>query len=137
MRFSEIVEDTSDIKSIIIDIISVASAEGMTSLSIDTLHKSLAEMGNEVDHSILFDLLDSIPIVDNIKDDVIFFGRDDSSSSEKKESKKPDEAVAKPETKDYRKLLFGAGTTQVSSLLTPFWPRRRPAHERVFAPARR
>ena len=82
MRFSEIVEDTSDIKSIIIDIISVASAEDMTSLSIDTLHKSLAEMGNEVDHSILFDLLDSIPIVDNIKDDVIFFGRDDSSSSE-------------------------------------------------------
>ena len=82
MRFSEIVEDTSDIKSIIIDIISVASAEGMTSLSIDTLHKSLAEMGNEVDHSILFDLLDSIPIVDNIKDDVIFFGRDGKSSSE-------------------------------------------------------
>jgi hypothetical protein len=82
MRFSEIVEDTSDVRSIIIDIISVASAEGMTSLSIDTLQKSLAEMGSELGHSILFDLLDSIPIVDNIKDDVIFFGRDDKSSSE-------------------------------------------------------
>mgnify|MGYP003677503104 FL=1 len=83
MRFSEIVvEDTSDIKSIIIDIISVAAAEGMSSLSIDTLAKSLAEMGNEIDHSILFDILDSIPIVDNIKDDVILFGRDGKSSSE-------------------------------------------------------
>jgi|TARA_B110000977_G_scaffold165757_1_gene213207 hypothetical protein len=83
MRFSEIVvEDTSDIKSIIIDIISVAAAEGMSSLSLDTLAKSLAEMGNEIDHSLLFDILDSIPIVDNIKDDVIFFGRDGKSSSE-------------------------------------------------------
>ena len=83
MRFSEIVvEDTSDIKSIIIDIISVAAAEGMSSLSLDTLAKSLAEMGNEIDHSLLFDILDSISIVDNIKDDVIFFGRDGKSSSE-------------------------------------------------------
>tara|TARA_R110000851_G_scaffold306787_1_gene465267 strand:+ start:24 stop:341 length:318 start_codon:yes stop_codon:yes gene_type:complete len=83
MRFSEIVvEDTSDIKSIIIDIISVAAAEGMSSLSLDTLAKSLAQMGNEIDHSLLFDILDSIPIVDNIKDDVIFFGRDGKSSSE-------------------------------------------------------
>ena len=83
MRFSEIVvEDTSDIKSIIIDIISVEAAEGMSSLSLDTLAKSLAEMGNEIDHSLLFDILDSIPIVDNIKDDVIFFGRDGKSSSE-------------------------------------------------------
>ena len=83
MRFSEIVvEDTSDIKSIVIDIISVAAAEGMSSLSLDTLAKSLAEMGNEIDHSLLFDILDSIPIVDNIKDDVIFFGRDGKSSSE-------------------------------------------------------
>jgi hypothetical protein len=82
MRFSEIVvEDTSDIKSIIIDIISVAAAEGMSSLSLDTLAKSLAEMGNEIDHSLLFDILDSISIVDNIKDDVIFFGRDGKSSS--------------------------------------------------------
>ena len=39
-------------------------------------------MGNEIDHSLLFDILDSIPIVDNIKDDVIFFGRDGKSSSE-------------------------------------------------------
>ena len=55
MRFSEIVvEDTSDIKSIIIDIISVAAAEGMSSLSLDTLAKSLAEMGNEIDHSLFW-----------------------------------------------------------------------------------
>jgi len=83
MRFSEIVvEDTSDVKSIIIDIISVAAAEGMSSLSIDTLAKSLANMGNEIDHSVLFDVLDSIPIIDNIKDDVVFFGRDGKTSSE-------------------------------------------------------
>jgi len=82
MRFSEIVEDTSDIKSVIIDIISVASAEGMSSLSIETIQKSLSNMGNDIDHSVLFDVLDSIPVVDNIKDDVIFFGRDDNSASE-------------------------------------------------------
>ena len=82
MRFSEIVEDTSDITSIIIDIISMAAAEGMSSLSIDTIQRSLSEMGNDIDHSMLFDVLDSIPVIDNIKDDVIFFGRDDSTSSE-------------------------------------------------------
>jgi hypothetical protein len=82
MRFSEIVEDTSDIKSVIIDIISIASAEGMSSLSIDTIQKSLSEMGNDIDNSVLFDVLDSIPVIDNIKDDVVFFGRDGKYSSE-------------------------------------------------------
>jgi hypothetical protein len=82
MRFSEIAEDTSDINRVVIDIIAVASAEGLHSLSIDTIHRSLSDMGNEINKDMLFDVLDAIPAIDNIKDDVIFFGNDGKAADE-------------------------------------------------------
>jgi hypothetical protein len=93
MRFSEIVEDTSDITSVIIDIISMAAAEGMSSLSIDTIQRSLSEMGNDIDNSMLFDVLDSIPVIDNIKDDVIFFGRDGNTASDEPSKDQQDNRI--------------------------------------------
>jgi len=83
MRFSEIIrEDSSDVTSLVLDIVTSANAEGMTSLSVDTLAKSLSAMGQEVDHALLFDLLDAMPVIDNIKDDIIYFGSDGHTDSE-------------------------------------------------------
>lgn len=83
MRFSEIIcEDKDDIEQVIIDLISASSAEGVDSISLDTIRGSLQDMGMDIDHEMLFDLLDKMPIVTNIKDDVAFFGNDNEVDSE-------------------------------------------------------
>jgi uncharacterized protein YecE (DUF72 family) len=69
------------------------TAEGSTSLSLDTLEKTLDAQNMHVDEQELRDLLDSIPVVNTIKDDVVFFNNDGDVDAPDPE--KQDKTVAK------------------------------------------
>lgn len=108
MRFNEIIcEDRNDdIKQSVLDLISVSSAEGMNSLSIDTIIASLDDMGMNVDHEMLFHLLDTLPIVNNIKDDIAYFGHDtetDSAPFKDQQANKIDKMARKQTGKGLKK----------------------------------
>lgn len=63
----------NDAKSSIMDMLVTLAAEDIDSVSIDTIQKELAVLGIDVDEAIVFDIADSMDIVDNIKDNVIYF----------------------------------------------------------------
>ena len=69
------------------------TAEGSTSLSLDTLEKTLDAQNMHVDEQELRDLLDGIPVVNTIKDDVVFFNNDGDVDAPDPE--KQDKTVAK------------------------------------------
>ena len=69
------------------------TAEGSTSLSLDTLEKTLDAQGMHVDEQELRELLDGIPVVNTIKDDVVFFNNDGDVDAPDPE--KQDKTVAK------------------------------------------
>jgi hypothetical protein len=52
------------------------TAEGATSLSLDTIEQTLDAQGMHIDGQELRDLLDSIPVVNTVKDDVVFFNKE-------------------------------------------------------------
>jgi len=60
------------------------TAEGATSLSLETLEKTLDAQNMHVDGQELKQLLDSIPIVNTVKDDVVFFNKDSVDAPHKK-----------------------------------------------------
>lgn len=72
MRFSDLV------KSSVIDILSTLTAEGVNSVSIETLVHTLNNQGLSVDNQSLFALLDTVPIVNTIKDNVVHFNKADA-----------------------------------------------------------
>ena len=69
------------------------TAEGSTSLSLDTLEKTLDAQNMHVDEQELRDLLDSIPVVNTIKDDVVFFNK--NGDVDAPDPEKQDKTVAK------------------------------------------
>jgi hypothetical protein len=77
MRISDIInESVDDVYDSVLDLITVMAGEGLQSMAIDTIIMELANGGIDVDEASLFDLLSSIDIVDNIKDDVVYFNTD-------------------------------------------------------------
>ncbi len=69
------------------------TAEGSTSLSLDTLEKTLDAQNMHIDEQELRELLDGIPVVNTIKDDVVFFNNDGDVDAPDPE--KQDKTVAK------------------------------------------
>ena len=70
MRYNELIRHT------LIDMLSVMTAEEATSISLDTLEKTLDAQNMHVDEQELRELLDSIPVVNTVKDDVVFFNKE-------------------------------------------------------------
>ena len=86
MRYNDLIKHT------LIDLLSVMTAEGATSLSLETLEKTLDAQNMHVDGQELKQLLDSIPIVNTVQDDVVFFNKDSVDAPDKKTQ---DNTVAK------------------------------------------
>lgn len=63
----------NDAKSSIMDMLVTLAAEDIDSVSIETIQKELGVLGLDVDEAIIFDIADGMDIVDNIKDNVIYF----------------------------------------------------------------
>jgi hypothetical protein len=70
MRYNELIRHT------LIDMLSVMTAEGATSLSLNTIEQTLDAQGMHIDEQELRELLDSIPVVNTVKDDVVFFNKE-------------------------------------------------------------
>lgn len=80
MRISEIILEDNMLRQQVLDLLVVASGEGIDSMSLDTLVKELETEGSTIDKSGLFDILNNLAIVRNIKDDVVFFNTDSDNS---------------------------------------------------------
>ena len=87
MRYNDLIRHT------LIDLLSVMTAEGATSLSLNTIEQTLDAQNMHVDEQELRELLDSIPVVTTVKDDVVFFNNDGDVDAPDPE--KQDKTVAK------------------------------------------
>lgn len=87
MRYNDLIRHT------LIDLLSVMTAEGATSLSLNTIEQTLDAQGMHIDEQELRELLDSIPVVNTVKDDVVFFNNDGDVDAPDPE--KQDKTVAK------------------------------------------
>lgn len=98
MRYSDLIRNK------VIDLITMLDAEGINTVSIDVLSRELNKMGHDADRGTLTKLLDDLPIVDNIKDDVIYFfqGEDDAK---KPDPEKQDNKIDKLARKQVKKEL--------------------------------
>jgi len=75
MRINDIIAPLfeNDVKSSIMDMLVTLAAEDIDSVSIDSIQKELSIQGLEVDPAMIFDIADNMDIVQNIKDNVVFF----------------------------------------------------------------
>lgn len=81
MRIADIITESVDPKSAVLDLLTVLSSEGIDSISISALQDEMNKQEIDVDHNSLFDLLDNVAIVRNIKDDIVYFSTDSDRSS--------------------------------------------------------
>jgi hypothetical protein len=80
MRYADLVTEDLDIKDIVLDLLTAMAGEGVESMSLDSLVKELAAQGIDVDAHALFDLLGNLAIVQNVKDNVVYFNADSDQS---------------------------------------------------------
>lgn len=83
MRIVEIISesaDASETRGAVIDLLTIMAGEGLDSTSLETLITELSTQGIDIDRNSLFDLLNNLAIVRNIKDDVVFFNTDSDQS---------------------------------------------------------
>ena len=64
-------DDTT--KQSVIDLLTVMAGEDIGTVSLETLLGELSKEGINMDKATLFDVLNGLAIVDNIKDDVVYF----------------------------------------------------------------
>jgi len=100
MRISDILsfsEADNDVTSQVIDFMTIMNAEDVSTISLDTLLAGLQNQGITVDKATLFDILDNLAIVKNIKDDVVYFNSnsDDSMYGQQHDPEKDDKVVDK------------------------------------------
>jgi len=99
MRYTDLFE-ISVVDSKVIDLLSILSSEGVESIPLDALVGELVAMGVDVDDQSLFDELDNIPIVNNIKDGIVYFntasmGASNLNKVDQEKNKKKVKAMAK------------------------------------------
>jgi len=87
MRYNDIVKHT------LIDLLSIMTAEGATSLSLDTIQQTLSANNMSIDNQELTELLDSIPVVNTVKDNVVFFNKNNAPGEQSPE--KQEKTVSK------------------------------------------
>jgi len=72
MRYTDLFE-ISQVDSKIIDLLSILSSEGVESIPLEAIVVELVAMGTDVDEQSLFDEMQDLPIVNNIKDGIVYF----------------------------------------------------------------
>lgn len=108
MKIAEILlVESQDVQSAVVDLLVTMAGEELDSVSLDTLVGELSAQGVDADTNSLFDLLDSLPIVRNIKDGVVYFNTDSDSShrSELPDQKKQQSQVSDLASKQVDKNL--------------------------------
>ena len=72
MRFNDLFE-YSEVENAVVDLLTVLSAEGIDTISMDALVAELESQGHDVDEPSLFDEIQKLDMVHNIKDGVVRF----------------------------------------------------------------
>jgi hypothetical protein len=108
--YNSLHEDQDQIKSAIIDILTVMTGEGVDSMSLDVIQRSLGSQGIDVDEHALFDICSNLAIVRNIKDGIVYFNSDsdqsqyqDTPADPQKQDKKIDTLARKQVKKELDK----------------------------------
>ena len=107
MRIADILNELADPKSAVLDLLTVLASEGIDTINISALMDELNKQGIDVDHHSLFDLLDGMAIVRNIKDDIVYFSSDSERStySSTEDPEKQQKTVSKLAKKQVKKEL--------------------------------
>jgi hypothetical protein len=80
MRYADLFEITQ-VDSKIIDLLSILSSEGVESIPLDAIVTELLATGVDVDEQSLFDEMQDLPIVNNIKDGIVYFNTSSMDAS--------------------------------------------------------
>lgn len=93
MRFSDILVEFDNVQDSILDIISLMTGEDTHSLPLEAIQQELFSQGIEISDNSLFDVLTTLAIVDNIKDDIVYFNAHSNAHSvgNSTDAKEPDE----------------------------------------------
>ena len=99
MRYTDLFE-ISQVDSKIIDLLSILSSEGVESIPLEAIVVELVAMGTDVDEQSLSDEMQDLPIVNNIKDGIVYFntvsmGASSLNKVDPEASKKKVKAMAK------------------------------------------
>ena len=103
MRYTDLFE-ISQVDTKIIDLLSILSSEGVESIPLEAIVVELVASGLDADEQSLFDELQDLPIVNNIKDGIVYFNTSSMSASnlnkvDPEKSKKKVSAMAKKQVK--------------------------------------
>jgi|TARA_B110000908_G_scaffold76823_1_gene92453 hypothetical protein len=103
MRYADLFEITQ-VDSKIIDLLSILSSEGVESIPLDAIVTELLATGVDVDEQSLFDEMQDLPIVNNIKDGIVYFNTSSMDASnlnkvDPEKSKSKVKAMAKKQVK--------------------------------------
>lgn len=79
MRFSDILVEFDETSQVVLDIVTIMAGEDTHSLPLDAIQQELGAQGIDIDDNALFDLLQTLAIVDNIKDDIVYFNTDSAA----------------------------------------------------------
>lgn len=80
MRYADLVKEDLDIQDKVLDLLTAMAGEGVESVSLDALVKELEVQEIDVDAHALFDLLGNLAIVQNVKDNIVYFNADSDQS---------------------------------------------------------
>lgn len=97
MFIADIIYENSTTEDIVLDLLTTMAGEGLDSAPLSMLVDALSKQGVDIDATALFDVLENLAIVDNIKDDVVYFNTDSKAShyGSKPDPEKQDKQVSK------------------------------------------
>ena len=106
MRFNDLFE-YSEIDNAVVDLLIVLSAEGIDTISMEALIAELESQGHDVDEPSLFDELQNIPMVHNIKDGIVSFHTSSKNSNIQniEDPEKDEKVIDKMASKKVKKEL--------------------------------
>jgi len=107
MRIVDIIREVAEVDQEIIDHLSVLDAEGVNTIGIESLTNSLQQNGIAVDRDMVFDVLQNLAMVDNIKDDVVYFNSNSEQSgyANQVDPEKQDKTIDRMARKQTKKEL--------------------------------
>ncbi len=107
MRITDIIREVQEVDQTIIDHLTALDAEGLNSIGIDSLTSSLQKNGVAVDRDMVFDVVQNLAIVDNIKDDIVYFNSnsEESGYDNQVDPEKQDKTIDRMARKQTKKEL--------------------------------
>lgn len=107
MRFADLIAENTDLEDSVLDLLAVMAGEGLNSIPISVVQNELSKQGHDVDSNALFDVVQNLAIVRNVKDDVIFFNADSDASAGDPDQPDPEKADKKVDSMARKQVKKG------------------------------